>query len=112
MIEEYAARDESRRLMRAASEECKGRGLELARAERDYQQAKNKRALELKAQGFPATLIGQVLKGDESVSEAMFRRDCAQVLYDSAREALNVYKLDCRLIESQIEREWNQAKRM
>ena len=46
------------------------------------------------------------------MSLKLFERDCAQVMYDSAREALNCYKLDARLIEAQIEREWNDAKRM
>ena len=36
----------------------------------------------------------------------MFERDCAQVRYDSAKEALQVYKLDARMLEAQIDREW------
>ena len=51
-------------------------------------------------------MIAMILKGDERVSVPMFARDCAQVEYDSAREALNVYKLDARLLEAQIDREY------
>lgn len=98
------ARD--RDLMKRASEEMKRRGIALAKAEAEYQTAKNATALLLKADGYSATMIAMVIKGDERVSVPMFARDCAQVEYESAREALNVYKLDARLLEAQIDREY------
>lgn len=104
------ARD--RDLMQKASRELKERGIALAKAEAEYQTVKNKRALEMRAEGYAATMIGLILKGDEQVSGKLFERDCAQVLYDSAKEALNCYKLDARLLEAQLERDWNDAKRM
>lgn len=100
------ARD--RDLMQTASKELKDRGIALAKAESEYQTAKSKRALELKAEGYAATMIALILKGDEQVSVKLFERDCAQALYDSAKEALQCYKLDARLLEAQISREWNQ----
>ena len=108
----YEELGESRDYMRRASSELKERGIALAKAEAEYQATKNRRALEMKAEGFAATMIQMILKGDDEVSLKLFERDCAQVMYDSAREALNCYKLDARLIEAQIEREWNDAKRM
>lgn len=95
-----------RDLMKAASKELKKRGIELARAEAEYQTAKNLTALSLKGDGFAATLINLLIKGDSRVNQKLFTRDCAQVEYDSAKEALNVYKLDARLVEAQIDREW------
>ena len=56
-----------RRLMKEASSQLRERGFELARAEAEYQSAKNARALELKAEGMPATMIALVIKGDEKV---------------------------------------------
>ena len=95
-----------RDLMKRASEELKRRGVALAKAEAEYQTAKAAAALSLKADGYSATMIAMILKGDERISVPMFARDCAQVEYDSAREALNVYKLDARLLEAQIDREY------
>ena len=95
-----------RRLMKEASSQLRERGFELARAEAEYQSAKSARALELKADGMPATMISLVIKGDKKVAGKMFERDCAQVRYDSAKEALQVYKLDARMLEAQIDREW------
>ena len=112
MQDVYAALARDRDLMKAASEELKGRGIARARAEADYQAVKNRRVLEMKAEGYSASLIQMLIKGDEEVNTKLFERDCAEVVYDSAKEALNCYKLDARLLEAQLERDWNDAKRM
>ena len=39
-------------------------------------------------------------------------RDSAAALYKAQQEAINVKKLQLRIIEAQIEREWGQAGRM
>ncbi|MEG0324405.1 MAG: hypothetical protein RR547_02760 [Raoultibacter sp.] len=97
---------QDRDLMKKASELLKQRGYVLAKAEAEYQTAKNVTALIMKAEGLSATMIQLILKGDERVSVPMNKRDCARVEYDSAKEALNVYKLDARLLEAQIDREY------
>lgn len=104
------ARD--RDLMQRASRELKERGLEKARTAAEYYSAKNRRVLELKAEGHSATMIALIIKGDEEVCERLLAKECAEVLYDSAKEALQCYKLDARLLEAQISREWNQNNTM
>lgn len=98
-----------RELMLKAVTEAKARGVALAKAEAEYQTAKHAKVLKLRADGVPATLIALLVKGDDEVSLKLFARDCAQVEYDSAREAINAYKLSARLVEAQIQREWNMA---
>lgn len=100
--------EEDRRLMKRASEELRKRGHELAKAENEYQVAKHTRCLQLKAEGYSATMISLIIKGDDEVSTKLLARDIAQVDYQSAIEALNVYKLDSRLLEAQLQREWSQ----
>lgn len=95
-----------RDLMKTASKELKKRGRELAEAEVAYQSAKARRALEMRDAGVPATLITTVIKGDGDVAELLFKRMIAESEYSSAQEALNVYKLDAKLLEAQIDREW------
>lgn len=43
---------------------------------------------------------------DEYIAELRLRRDTAKVLYLNAQEAINVFKLQCRLVEAQLKREW------
>lgn len=102
----YRALDEDRRLMKRASSEITKRGIDYAKAEAEYQATKARRALEMKADHYPVTFIQTIIKGDEEVNKKLLARDCAEAEYKSAVEALNVYKLDARLIEAQIQREW------
>lgn len=100
---------ETRKLMKQAMAEIPERGRIYAQAEADYQAAKNVRALELKAEHMSATLIQLTIKGDKDVNMKLFERDVALIEYESARDAVNVLKLDARLLEQQIQREWNQS---
>ena len=79
----------------------------LAEAEKDYQIAKAQTVLKMKDQGCTITEIGLAIKGQPEVAGKMFTRDVAQVMYDANKEHINVVKLQLRIIESQIEREWS-----
>ena len=49
--------------------------------------------------------------GDGTLNEAIaglkFQRDVAETAYKAAMEAINVYKLNIKVLEEQIQREWN-----
>lgn len=85
-------------------------GIALAQAEKDYKEAVSKEALRLKDEGMAVTLIDKVLHGLPSISTLRFQRDTAEVVYEANQEAINVKKLQIRLIEAQISREWGNAK--
>lgn len=99
-----------RELLNKALSECVKRGKELAQAECEYKQSAAKFILAQRAMGTPATLIRELALGDDIVSKLRLNRDIASVYYDNAKEARNVYKLEARLIEEQIKREWGQAE--
>lgn len=101
--------EQKRQLMHETLDELFAKAQEAAEAEAVYQAAKAARALELKAQGVPVTLIEMTIKGDSKVNNRLMRRDCALAEYKATQEALNVYKLDCRLLEAQISRDWSAA---
>lgn len=102
----FEAWAEDRQLMFDAQAELWELGREKARAEADYQRIKYQKALEMTAEGHKATLIQTIIKGLPEVNEALFRRDCAVSDYESAKEALNVAKLDLRVVEAQVDREY------
>lgn len=81
-------------------------GIALAEAERNYKEAVSKEVLRLRDEGIAVTLINQVIYGMPTISTLRFERDCADVLYNANQEAINVKKLQIRLIEAQISREW------
>jgi hypothetical protein len=82
-------------------------GEAFAKAERDYKVRLRQEALKLRAGDMPVTLIQQIVYGIEEVAELRYKRDIAQTTYEANKEAINVFKLQIRCLESQIQREWN-----
>lgn len=86
-------------------------GTDYAQAEMDYKICLSQKALELKTtEKMPVTLISQVIYGMLDVAKLRFERDVKQVIYQANQESINSTKLKLRLIESQLNREWGQAK--
>lgn len=81
-------------------------GYDLAVKERDYKVAVNQKALELRADDMPVTLINQVIYGYENISKLRFERDTAEVKYNANLEYINTIKLQIRILENQLSREY------
>ena len=96
-------------MLEVALKECKTRGIAAAEAERAYRVALAERILVLREGGLPATLIGDVARGEKQIAQLKFERDCAEVVYDNAKEAVMVYKKQIDTLREQIEREWKNA---
>ena len=82
------------------------RGNDYAAAERDYRVSLAQKMLELREKGLPATLIPDLARGDRKIAHLKFDRDAKESVYKAAQEAIQSYKLQIRITESQIEREW------
>ena len=85
-------------------------GVAKAQAEKEYKEMVSKESLRLRDEGMPVTLIDKVIYGLPSISTLRFQRDCADVVYNANQEAINIRKLQIRVIESQISREWGNSK--
>lgn len=96
-------------MLETALKECKSRGRAAAEAEMNYRVALAERILMLRENGLPATLIGDVARGTKEIARLKFERDCAEVVYDNAKEAVMVYKKQVDVLREQIEREWSKA---
>ena len=81
-------------------------GTKLAEAERDYRMELSKEVMRMKDEKVPATLINLTVYGHKGVAELRFKRDLAQVMYDANQEHINVTKVQVRVLEGQIQREW------
>lgn len=81
-------------------------GTDYAEAERDYKVLLRTECLKLREEGMAIGMIDKTCYGIPSVAEARFRRDVAETVYKANLEAINSIKLQMRLIEAQIEREW------
>lgn len=81
-------------------------GSEYAKAERDYKVLLRQEVLKLRSEGEAIGVITLTCYGIPSVAEARFKRDVCESIYKANQEAINTLKLQIRLLESQISREW------
>ena len=85
-------------------------GTEYAEAEREYKIILRQEALKLRAEkGMPVTLIQQVVYGVPEVADKRFKRDVKEAIDQANQEAINSIKLQIRVVEGQLNREWNNA---
>lgn len=99
------------KLLSKSVSEYRERGIALANAEAEYKSLMAKAMLEERAGGTPATIVRDICLGRDDVATARLNRDCAQALYDSCHEGINALKLQIRINDKQLDREWNQAGR-
>lgn len=81
-------------------------GTDYAKAERDYKVLLRLEALKLRDEGLAIGMIDKTCYGIPAVAEARFKRDVAKTVYTANLEAINSIKLQMRLIENQIQREY------
>ena len=84
-------------------------GRALAEAERAYKVLLREECLKLRDEGMPVTLIEKICYGIPSVADARFARDIAEAAYKANQEAIMGIKLQMKIIDAQIDREWGQA---
>lgn len=85
-------------------------GKELALAESEYKITLRQEALKLRANNTAVTLINQIVYGIDEVAKKRLKRDIAETMYKTTQEYINTLKLRIRVLESQLQREWNNVK--
>lgn len=103
LIQEIGAKSA---LLDAAIKQLGIRGKAYAQAEHDYRVAMRQKILAERSNGTPVTIISDICRGDPEVAKLRLERDIALTVYESAQEAINGYKLQIRILDSQVEREW------
>lgn len=93
-------------LLEAYTKERRSCGIDLAEKERAYKVAKAKKILELRDKKVPVTIIGDLVMGTPEIARLRFERDCAEVLYSSSFDAINSLKLNIRVLENELDREY------
>lgn len=81
-------------------------GTDYAQAEKEYKILLRTECLRLRDEGMAIGMIDKTCYGIPSVAEARFKRDVAETVYKANMEAINALKLQMRLTEAQLEREW------
>ena len=97
-------------MLETAVTEMKERSKKFAEAEHNYRVALSQRLTELRAEGQPVTHLGDIARGAKKIASLKLARDIAEGLYDSSKEAINMYKLKIKVLEGEYEREWGATR--
>lgn len=109
-MELYEELESKSRQLDQAIKVLRKNGTALAEAEANYKTELTKEVLRLKDEGVAVTLINLIIYGQPSVSTLRLQRDIAKSTYDANAEVINILKLQMRIIEAQLNREWGNAK--
>lgn len=105
----WAEIEECTRLLDLALKEAGERGNRFVLAEAAYYTQKTITTFELKEEGYNASMIALIIKGMPEVAAKMQAYHRAQVEYENAREARNIYKKKLDTLREQYQREWSQS---
>ena len=66
--------------------------------------------MKLRNEGMKVTIIPLVVYGIQEVANKRYMRDVKEAVYQANQEAINSIKLQIRIIENQLQREWGASK--
>lgn len=87
--------------------ELRKSGTAYAEAERAYKIKLREVCLKLKGEGMAIGMISLTCYGVPEIAELRFKRDVAETVYKANQEAINSIKLQLRLLDNQVSREWS-----
>lgn len=82
-------------------------GKNYAKADYDYKLEYRKAMLVERESGTPVTMLKDICNGEEKVAKMRLNLNTAETLYKLAGEQIQALKLQMRVLEGQISREWN-----
>ena len=85
-------------------------GSEYAQAYADYRMALAEELLRLKDTGMAVTLAYDVARGKPEIARLKCDEICKEAIYRANLEAINSIKLQIKIMDNQIQREWGQSQ--
>lgn len=99
-------RDTKQKQLDKAILDLRGNGTAYAESEKNYKILLRQEVLKLRDEGVAIGVIDKICYGIPSVAEARYKRDIAETIYKANQEAINSLKLQIRIIDNQVAREW------
>ncbi len=81
-------------------------GREYAKAYTDYRIALAKELIKLKDEGYAISLAGDIARGKPEIARLKLDEISKEAIYKANLEGINATKLQIKILENQIEREW------
>ena len=81
-------------------------GSDYAKAYTDYRVALAKELMILKEEGYAITLAGDIARGKPEIARLKFKEISTEAIYKANQEAINSTKLQIKIIQEQINKEY------
>ena len=101
-----AERDTKLKELDVAIKSLRKTGSEYARAYTDYRVALAKEQERKKNEGYAITLAGDISRGNPEVAKLKYKEISSEAIYFANREAINSLKLQIKILQEQINKEW------
>jgi len=95
------------RILDASVKELSKTGKEYASAYTNYRVALAKELVKLKDEGYAITLAGDIARGKPEIAKLKFEEIAKEAVYKANQETINVYKLQIKIIQEQINKEYS-----
>ena len=82
-------------------------GKDYAKAYTDYRVALAKELMILKEEGYAITLAGDIARGKPEIARLKFKEISSEAIYKANQEAINSTKLQIKIIQNQIDKEYS-----
>lgn len=105
-MEEIQKMQELNTYLTTALAEYKKRGTDYAKAYKNYRVLLSQELLKLKAEGMPVTIAYDIARGIEQVANAKEQEIITECLYKSCQEAINTYKLQIKILQENINKDY------
>ena len=105
-MEEIQKMQELNTYLTTALAEYKKRGTDYAKAYKNYRVLVSQELIKLKAEGMPVTIAYDIARGTEQVANAKEQEIITECLYKSCQEAINTYKLQIKILQENINKDY------
>ena len=87
-------------------------GSDYAKAYTEYRVALAKELMILKEEGYAITLAGDIARGKPEIARLKFKEISTEAIYKANQESINALKLQIKIIQNQIDKEWGNNERI
>lgn len=82
-------------------------GKDYAEAYTNYRVELAKELMRLKSEGYAITLAGDIARGKREIAQLKFKEITTEAIYKANLESINAIKLQIKLLDAQLSREYN-----
>lgn len=110
MYDLYEELQEKQRHLDLAIKQLRKDGTAYAQAEKEYKIKLREEILKLRDEGVAVGVIDKICYGIPSVADLRYKRDLAEMTYKACQDAIQSIKLQIRIIDNQISREYGSSE--